>query len=151
MTTRWLRLRSWFSRNGGKTLFGLILSTTLLVLACQGLLEDTQSYAVVEGYVYADASMTRGAPGVEVIVESDENSQNPYQGPDLVTFTDSTGYFSVKVFLNYEETDTSITYHNIADVSVYYNHQGRSFRYTGVTVHVGGVYRLPAVHLGMFE
>ncbi len=151
MTTRWLRLRSWFSRNGGKALFAGILSAAFLALACQGLWEDSQSYAVVEGYVYADASMTRGASGVEVIVESDENSQNPYQGPDIMTFTDSSGYFSAKIFLNYEETDTSITYHNIADVSVYFNYQGRSFRYTGVTVHVGGVYRLPAVHLGMFE
>ncbi len=151
MTTRWLDLRSWFSRNGGKGLLGFALLASLLTLSCQGLLEDSGSYAIVEGYVYADASMTRGVPGVEVIVESDENSQNPYQGPDLMTFTDSTGYFSIKVFLTYEATDTSVSYHDIADVSVYYNYRGRSFRYTGVSVHVGGVYRLPAVYLGMFE
>ena len=151
MTTRWPRLRSWFSRNRGKPLLGLLLAGTLTLLACQGLLEDAESYAVIEGYVYTDASMTRGVPGVEVIVESDPNSQNPYLGPDIMTFTDSTGFFSVKVFLTYEATDTSVTYHDMADVSVYYNHRGKSFRYTGVSVHVGGVYRLPAVHLGMFE
>ncbi len=151
MTTRWQRLRSWFTRNGGKTFLGFALLASLLAIGCQGVLEDSQSYAIVEGYVYADAGMTRGVPGVEIIVESDENSQNPYQGPDIITFTDSTGYFAAKVFLTYSETDTSVTYESIADVSVYYNHRGKSFRYTGVTVHVGGVYRLPAVHLGMFE
>jgi len=151
MTTRWLRLRLWFSRNGGRPLLGLLVVGSMLFLACQGLLEDTESYAVIEGYVYSDASMTRGVPGVEVIVESDLNSQNPYYGPDIMTYTDSTGFFSVKVFLSYEATDTSVTYYDVADVSVYFNYRGKSFRYTGVSVHVGGVYQLPAVHLGMFE
>lgn len=128
----------------------ILISLSILNYGC-GLTEDSSSFAIVEGYVYTDATFTTGAPGVEVIIESDLQSDIPYTGPDVITFTDSTGYFVAEVYLQHTRSDSVAIYTYTADVSVYFYHRGNSFRINGVTLHTGKRYQLPPVHLGMFQ
>ena len=127
-----------------------LISISILVYGC-GLTEDSSSFAIVEGYVYTDQTFTTGVPGVEVVIESDLQSEKPYTGPDVITYTDSTGYFVAEVFLQQTRTDSMPIYTYIADVSVYYYYRGNSLRVNGVTLHTGKRYQVPPVHLGMFQ
>lgn len=128
----------------------ILINLSILIYGC-GLTEDSASYAIVEGYVYTDASFSAGVPDVEVIIESDLQSDIPYSGPDVITYTDSTGYFVAEVYLQHTRSDSVAIYTYTADVSVYYYYRGNSLRINGVTLHTGKRYQMPSVHLGMFQ
>ncbi len=132
-------------------ILGLISVGLMGVMSC-GLTDDQSAYAVIEGYVYTDSTLTHPAQGVYVIAESDVTSSVPYTGPDVMTWTDSTGFFHLEVYLGHSvQPDSLPTYTYMGDVAVSYHYEGRSFQWTGVSVHSGGVFRLPPVHLGMFQ
>lgn len=114
--------------------------------------EETLDYTTVSGRVFADSTMTTGVAGVAVVVESDEESEAPYNGPDQFAWTDADGYFEVSFYLGHEFEGTEVAHNYIADCAVSYWHSGKSFAWTGgVTVAIGKTFHLPNVHLGLFE
>ena len=114
--------------------------------------QDSQDYTTISGRIYADSMLTHGVSGVAVVVESDEESQSPYNGPDQFAWTDSDGYFEVSFYLGHSFEGTELTHVYIADCAVSYWYNGHSFAWTGgVTTASGKTFHLPNVHLGQFE
>lgn len=114
--------------------------------------QETPDYTTVSGRIYADSMMTQGVSGVAVVVESDEESQSPYNGPDQFAWTDSDGYFEVSFYLGHSFEGTELTHFYIADCAVSYWYNGQNFAWSGgVTVASGKTFHLPNVHLGQFE
>jgi len=115
--------------------------------------QESPDYATISGKVFTDSTMTQGVSGVEIIVESDLTSENPYSGPDQFSSTDHDGNFSVSFYLGHTiATDGTITHTYIADCRVSYWFQGHTYTWDGgVTVASGKEYTLPNVHLGQFQ
>jgi len=133
-----------------KKLYGALMMVMLLmlVISCDEGIDDWNSSAKVSGYVYADAAHTRGVPGVQVIIEGDPNSEDPYTGPDRWFTTDQNGYFEGNIFLGYSQLDTM--YHYVADLDVAYFVSDWSFRWGGgITVSPGSHFTLPPVDTTM--
>ncbi len=136
MNTRW-------------TCYALATLLLLLIGGCNEGIDDWNSSAKVTGYVYTDPSHTTGIPGVQVILESDQNADNPYTGPDRWTSTNASGYFESAVFLG-RDMDTG-QYNYVADMSVGYFYEDKFFRWTGgITVGPGSDFTLPPVDTTMF-
>ena len=126
---------------------GLLTAMLLLLAACDEGVDDWSSSARVAGWVFTDGSHSRGIEGVQVIIESDPESENPYEGPDRWTVTDASGRFEGAVFLGHSNGE----YNYIADLSVGYFWHGKSFSWTGgITVAPGAVFTLPPVDTTMF-
>lgn len=124
------------------------LLVTLLVIGCDEGTDDWNSSAKISGYVYADAAHTRGLPGVQVVIEADPNSSEPYIGPDRWFTTDEDGYFEGFVHLGYSRIDT--TYNYIGDVDIAYYIGGWTYRWGGgITVSPGSHFTLPPVDTTM--
>jgi hypothetical protein len=129
-------------------LAGLMTMMLLFAAACDEGVDDWNSSAKVTGYVYTDASHSRGVEGVQVILESDQTSQSPYKGPDRWTVTDASGHFEGAVFLGNDGT----SYNYLGDMAVGYFWKDKGFRWTGgISVGPGSVFTLPAVDTTMFS
>ncbi len=127
-------------------LAGFVLLTTA---GCDEGIDDWNSSATISGYVYTDPSHTQGIPGVQVILESDPSADNPYEGPDRWTSTNGQGYFQGSVFLG-RNAETG-SYHYVADMSVAYFYENKTFRWSGgITVGPGSDFTLPPVDTTMF-
>jgi hypothetical protein len=123
-----------------------LIAMTLLLASCDEGIDDWNSSAKVTGYVYTDPGHTRGVEGVQVILESDQNAPNPYQGPDRWVTSNRDGYFEKSVFLG----NSNGQYVYVADLSVQYFWHGKSFAWNGgVTVGPGSVFTLPSVDTTM--
>jgi hypothetical protein len=134
-------------KKNGIKIAGLLVAMLLLLSACDEGVDDWNSSARVAGWVYTDASHTRGVEGVQVIIESDPESEVPYEGPDRWTVSDASGHFEGAVFLGNSDGD----YNYVADLSVGYFWHGKSFSWIGgITVSPGSVFTLPAVDTTMF-
>ena len=129
------------------SLGALLLSFT----GCEEGIDDWNSSAKVSGWVYTDNTLSTGVEGVQVIIESDPQSENPYEGPDRWTVSGSNGHFEGAVFLGNHMAEGQ-GYNYLGDLSVAYFYQGRTFRWSGgVTVSPGSDFTLPAVDLTMFQ
>jgi hypothetical protein len=115
--------------------------------------QDSPDYATVSGWIFTDSTMTQGARDVQIIVESDLESQNPYTGPDQFAWTNDDGHFTVSFYLGHElEMEGGLTHNYIADCRVSYWYEGHMYDWVGgVTVASGKDYILPNVHLGQFQ
>lgn len=60
---------------------------------------DTLSGGVDTFWTYIDWDFSVPVESVKVYVESDENSEVPYQGSDIIGYTDAHGVFSIPVYL----------------------------------------------------
>ncbi|RPH95068.1 hypothetical protein EHM69_05600 [candidate division KSB1 bacterium] len=126
---------------------GLMTALLLFAAACDDGVDDWNSSAKIVGYVYTDMSQQRGVEGVQVILESDPDADNPYEGPDRWTTTDRNGHFEGAVFLGNKESE----YVYIADLTVGYFWHGKSFSWSGgISVSPGSVFTLPPVDTSMF-
>ncbi|MBI5059412.1 hypothetical protein HZB60_06490 [candidate division KSB1 bacterium] len=137
-----------------RKLFSVGVALWLLVACLPGCDEgqdDWNGSAKISGYVYTDASHTRGVSGVQVILESDPNSENPYLGPDRWVESNAAGYFERSVFLGRDQENPD-HYEYVADMSVGYFWRDKAFRWSGgVTVSPGTHFTLPAVDTTMFQ
>jgi hypothetical protein len=127
---------------------GLVSLLLLTVVGCEDGIDDWSSSARIVGEVYTDASHTQGVPGVRVILESDQTSDKPYEGPDRWTVTDNRGHFEGAVFLGNKDGE----YNYIADMSVGYFYGTKTFSWKGgITVGPGSVFTLPPVDTTLFS
>jgi hypothetical protein len=135
MRNRWIALAAGLS---------LVL---VLVVACEDGIDDWNSSARVSGDVFTGPDHAQGIAGVQVVIESDMNSDQPYEGPDRWTRTDGRGHFDGAVFLGH----TDAGYNYIADLSVQYFYNNKRFVWSGgITVGPGSTFTLPAVDTTMF-
>lgn len=132
----------------------LLLSIGAILLSLTGCnegIDDWNSSAKISGWVYADDTHTSGVEGVQVIIESDAQSENPYEGPDRWTVSAANGRFEGAVFLGNHFAEGQ-HYVYVGDLSVAYFYHGRTFRWSGgITVSPGTDFTLPAVDLSMFQ
>lgn len=130
------------------TRFILLLLPLLLVASgCEEGIDDWNGRATISGYVYTDPSHSSGVEGVQVILESDPDAQNPYEGPDRWVVSDGNGHFKGNVFLGNQSGE----YNYVADMSVGYFWKNKSFSWQGgVTVSPGSHFTLPPVDTTMF-
>lgn len=125
----------------------LLITLALITAACDDGIDDWNSSARVSGWVFTDPSHSRGVEGVQVIIESDPESDTPYEGPDRWTVTDGSGHFVGAVYLGRTETG----YNWVGDLSVAYYWNNKIFAWTGgITVAPGSVFTLPPVDTTMF-
>ncbi|MBU0691167.1 hypothetical protein KKC97_08165 [bacterium] len=129
----------------------LILAALLLgMTGCDEGINDYNSSAKISGYVLESTSNPAGIPGVKVIIESDEDSETPYLGPDRWFETDESGYFEGFIFLGADEDDPA-EYTYVADLSVGYFMESGSFSWDGgITVGPGSHFMLPTVYRTWF-
>ena len=130
----------------------LLLSVLLLgFVGCDEGVNDYNSSAKISGYVLESTSNPVGIAGVKVVIESDEDSEVPYLGPDRWFETDENGYFEGFVFLGASEDDPA-EYTYVADLDVAYFSESLSFRWGGgITVGPGSHFTLPTVYRSWFE
>jgi len=104
------------------------------------------------GWVYIDWDFYNPVESVEVFVESDISSSIPYCGPDIIGYTDSTGLFSIPVYLGHtycQETGYNYVYY--ADVRVLCVYKGVSYDFGGgITLSRGKEFKLWTICLKWF-
>lgn len=129
------------------TLLAMLMLAAALSMSCEEDINDDNSSALISGYVYVSPQDQTGVAGVQIIVESDTDSDNPYQGPDRWTETDNNGRYEAWVFLG-EDEETG-TYDYLADFLVQYFHEGQRIdSVAGVTLSPGSVFTMPPRYLG---
>lgn len=120
----------------------VLMLAAALSMSCEEDINNDNSSALISGYVYASPQDQTGVAGVQIIVESDGNSENPYLGPDRWTETDENGRYEAWVFLGEDEETGAYDY--VADCIVQYFHQGaRIDSVFGVTLAPGSVFTMP--------
>jgi hypothetical protein len=129
----------------------LLLSAFLLgATGCDEGINDYNSSAKISGYVLESTANPLGVSGVKVIIESDQDSEVPYNGPDRWFETDESGYFEGFVFLGASEDDPA-EYTYVADLTVGYFAEGQTFSWNGgITVSPGSHFTLPTVYRNWF-
>jgi hypothetical protein len=134
-----------------KRWIALVAALSFLLIfsvACEDGIDDWNSSARVSGDVFTDAAHTQGISGVQVVIESDQDSDTPYTGPDRWTNTDARGHFEGAVFLGHAADG----YTYLGDLSVQYFYNNKHFSWTGgITVSPGSTFTLPAVDTTMFS
>jgi hypothetical protein len=124
------------------TWLAMLMLAATLSMSCEEDINNDNSSALISGYVYASPQDQTGVAGVQIIVEGDINSDNPYQGPDRWTETDNNGHYEAWVFLGADE-ETG-TYDYLADFLVQYFHEGALIDSVfGVTLSPGSVFTMP--------
>lgn len=166
----------------GRTMRRLALAGGLLVagIACDindpDEVQNSANFAVIRAQFFASRSSRVPVPGVRVIVEAPEDSQRPYNGPDVIAISGEDGIATVRIFPGYSEqatggtggggtgggTGTTTGPQNplelpppllFADVAVAFLYQGQIvlFISSGLTVGSGRLYDLGAVYLDEFN
>ena len=104
------------------------------------------------GWVYIDWDFYNPVESVEVFVESDITSSVPYCGPDIISYTDSTGLFSIPVYLGHTYyPGTGYNYVYYADIRVLCMYKGVSYDFGGgITLGRGKEFRLWTICLKWF-
>jgi hypothetical protein len=130
-----------------------IMGMVFLPWGCTESTNDYSDAAKVSGLVFVDATESQGVPDVAVLLESDQQSENPYMGPDRWFYTDENGHFEGSLFLGSERDAATgkITYQYMGDISISYYYQGKFFTWSGgATVQAGGNFICPPVNLTQF-
>lgn len=131
----------------------ILLLITAFFYGCEEGIDDWNSSARVKGAVYTDPSHSTGLQGVQVIIEGDQDADNPYSGPDRWTESDANGNFEGAVFLGNNGTDNlgHSSYIWVGDLSVSYFWNNKTFSWNGgITVSPGSDFLLPPVDTTMF-
>jgi len=151
----------------------ILLSATVIFTSCG---EEKDVTATIQGKVYytvgylvyyvtptgdtlVDTVYYRyPAVGAQVYLESDENSDVPYLGPDLYTTTDSDGNytFETRLGVQYDPAAGGFSYRYIADVAItafYFDSLfgEASGKITGFTVEAGKVNIAPDLYVSPSE
>lgn len=137
----------------GTLTIGIGVGIFLTLSSCTESVNDYSDAAKVSGWVYADQTQSQGVPGVAVLLESDQESDTPYMGPDRWFYTDENGHFEGSLFLGSgrDPTTGKISYQYVADVTIGYYYQDKAFSWSGgATVQAGGNFICPSVNLTQF-
>jgi hypothetical protein len=137
----------------GTLTFIIGIGVILTLLGCTEGINDYSDAAKVSGWVYTDATQTQGVPNVAILLESDQESETPYMGPDRWFYTDENGHFEGSLFLGSERDASSgkINYKYMADIAISYYYQDKMFSWSGgATVQAGGNFICPSVNLTQF-
>lgn len=120
---------------------------TSLVISCDESIDESNSSARVTGFVYLSPQDHTGVSGVQIIVESDVESDNPYLGPDRWFTTDANGHFEAAMFLGTDPETGERDY--VADflIQYFYNGQLIAGPTGGITMSPGSVFTMPPVYL----
>lgn len=132
-------------------------------------IQNSSNFAVVQAQFFASRSTRVPVPGVRMIVESDVDSDRPYNGPDVVAVSGEDGVASARVFPGLDEqeggggggTDGPTgpadpfdvpppLFFADAAVTVVYNGQIVSLIAGGLTIGSGRLYDLGTVFLDEF-
>jgi hypothetical protein len=120
----------------------LLIIAAGLTVSCDEGIDENPSSARVSGYIYQSHSDPRGVPGVRVILESDINSENPYQGADRWFETDENGYWEGFMYLG-QDIETG-DYYYVADFLVQYFMDDQLIYSTGgITLSPGSTFMMP--------
>ena len=147
-------------------LISIFVTSLLIILGCEQKATDP-SNAIVSGYVYRSVVYTDSTlqdsiwvytdwdfydpvESVQVWVESDIMSSIPYNGPDVMGYTDASGKFSIPVYLGHntiKDAEGSIVgyeYVHYADVRVWCVYKGGlSYDFGGgITLEAGKEFEL---------
>ena len=140
-----------------------VLTLFALFLGCAQEPGDEDN-AVVTGRIYKYAEYETPSDSVwifyepvesvTVYVESDIDSDIPYEGPDIIGFTDSRGIFSIPVYLGNTADATKPSgykpvYYADVRVLVVYNGKGYDFG-GGITLGRGDTFYLGSISLEWF-
>lgn len=122
----------------------LVLS---LVVSCDESIDESSSSAKVVGSVYLSRQDPSGVRGVQIILESDVESDNPYLGPDRWFTTDENGFFEGAMFLGTDPETGERDY--VADFLIQYFYDGQLIAGPtgGITLSPGSVFTMPPVYL----
>ncbi|MFH1010487.1 MAG: hypothetical protein V1784_04535 [bacterium] len=134
-------------------IIGLSSMGMVLLSSCTEGINDYSDAAKVSGRVFTDGTESHGVAGVAVLLESDQESDEAYTGPDRWFYTDKNGHFEGSLFLGSERNATTgkETYRYVADVAISYYYEGKYFSWSGgATVQAGGNFICPSVNLTQF-
>jgi hypothetical protein len=130
-------------------------------------IQNSSNFAVVRAQFFAERSSRTPVPGVRLIVESDPDSDRPYNGPDVVAISGDNGVATVRVFPGLTQQQQqgggggqqqptgprnplelpAPLFFGDAAVVVIYNGQIRSLIAGGLTIGSGRLYDLGTVFL----
>ena len=134
--------------------------------------QNSANFAVIRTQFFASRTSRVPVPGVRIIVEAPEDSQRPYNGPDVMAISGEDGIVTVRVFPGFSEVVTGGTGGGtgggttgpqnplelpppliFADVAVAFIYEGRlvSLIDSGLTVGSGRLYDLGSVYLDEFD
>jgi len=156
----------------GFFLIGVFVASLLMILGCEQKPNDSNN-ALVSGYVYrsvaykdstwydsiwiyTDWDFYDPAESVQVWVEGDCDSEVPYNGPDIMGYTDSLGRFEIPIYLghtpimDYDGLITGYEYVYYADVRVWCVYKGGLFYNFGggITLEAGKEFELFPICIG---
>lgn len=133
-------------------------------------LQNNANYAIVRAQFFASRDSRVPVPGVRMVVEAPEESERPYNGPDVVAISGEDGIAEARVFPGYQEQQDQggggeggvptgpanpldafppLYFADVA-VTILYNGQIFGLIGGGLTVGSGRLYDLGAVHLDEF-
>lgn len=155
---------------------GLLVAGTSCDINDPDEVQNSANFAVIRTQFFASRTSRVPVPGVRVIVEAPEDSQRPYNGPDVIAISGEDGIATVRVFPGFSEQATGGTGGGgtgggtggttgpqnplelpppliFADVAVAFLYQGQlvSFIGSGLTVGSGRLYDLGAIYLDEFN
>ncbi len=93
-----------------KTLAGLslvVLATTISSCDLNDLdeIQNSANQAVVRAQFFASRTNQIPVAGVRMVVESDQDSDRPYRGPDVISVSGEDGVATARVFPGFEDED----------------------------------------------
>jgi hypothetical protein len=151
------------------SLYPRLLCAALLVLvpaACDFLedpdeVQNSSNLAFIEAQIFASPDNRAPVEGVIMVVESDPDSERPFNGPDQSFTSDDTGFIRAGVFpgldLEQQQTGPPATPFDappplfFGDACVHFIHEGVFTTFScGVTLGAGKVLNLGTVFLTQF-
>ncbi|MFN2384188.1 MAG: hypothetical protein ABR559_07995 [Gemmatimonadota bacterium] len=156
---------------------GLLVAGTSCDINDPDEVQNSANFAVIRTQFFASRTSRVPVPGVRLIVEAPEDSQRPYNGPDVMAISGEDGVVTVRVFPGFSEVATGGTGGGtggggtgggttgpqnplelppalvFADVAVAFIYEGTLVTLidSGLTVGAGRLYDLGSVYLDEFD
>lgn len=127
-------------------LTGIILLLGLFTMSCEKDIDDDNSSAKISGYVYLSRDDQTGVQGVRIIIESDNEAETPYLGPDRWFETDENGYYEAFIFLGSDPESGEYLYIGDARIGYFYGDQSYGGS-GGITLSPGSHFLMPPMYL----
>lgn len=154
-------------RRYGRAIFAVgWIALVLFVVTCDwndpDEIQNSANEAVIRAQFFASRQNRVPVPGVRMLVEAPEDSERPYNGPDVIGTSGEDGVAVVRIFPGLDEEGQQDEQPGgpqnplelppplvFADVAVVFIYQGDvvSFISTGLTVGSGRLYDLGAIFL----
>jgi len=100
----------------------------------------------VTGKVFRDSTFTTPAKGVFALLRINEGDMG-----DLTTFTDESGKYFFSFYIGHQLNECTYDLNQTARIEVRLIWNGTHYDFDPMIVEPGKAYKLPPVHLGLFE